>query len=73
MTTHIIILYIACFGLVLWQFFAIRQEQRQLRDMETHMKDIERMHKRLRDQCVETSKAYIRLEARVSVLERKGQ
>ena len=62
MTIPIIILYIVCFGLVLWQFFAIRQEERQAKTIQ-----------RLRDQCVETSKAYIRLEARVSVLERKGQ
>ena len=83
MTIPTIILYIVCFGLVVAHYFAIRQDQRQeelvrkahrrLGDMETHMKDIERMHKRLHDQCVETSKAYIRLEARVSVLERKGQ
>ena len=30
MTIPIIILYIACFGLVLWQFFAIRQEKKEV-------------------------------------------
>ena len=73
MTIPTIILYIVCFGLVLWQFFGLRQEERQVRDMETHMKDIERMHKRLHDQCVENSRAYLRLETRVSVLERKAR
>jgi hypothetical protein len=62
MTIPIIILYIVCFGLVLWQFFAIRQEQREVEAIQ-----------RLRDQCVENSRAYLRLEARVSVLERKAR
>lgn len=58
MTIPIIILYIVCFGLVLWQFFALRQEQRQVEAIQ-----------RLRDQCVENNRAYLRLETRVSVLE----
>ncbi len=62
MTIPTIILYIVCFGLVVANYFGIKQEGRQVEAIQ-----------RLRDQCVETSKAYIRLEARVSVLERKGQ
>ena len=62
MTIPTIILYIACFGLVVANYFAIRQEQREVEAIQ-----------RLRDQCVENSRAYLRLEARVSVLERKGQ
>jgi len=34
MTIPIIILYIVCFGLVLWQFFGLRQEQREVEAMQ---------------------------------------
>jgi cytoskeletal protein RodZ len=62
MTIHIIILYIVCFGLVVWQFFAIRQEQRQFEAFD-----------HLRERCAENGKAYLRLEARVSLLEKEGK
>lgn len=62
MTIPIIILYIVCFAFVVAQFFAIRQEQREVEAIQ-----------RLRDQCVENSRAYLRLETRVSVLERKAR
>ncbi len=62
MSTHIIILYIVCFGLVLWQFFAIRQEQRQIEAFD-----------HLHERCAENGKAYLRLEARVSLLEKEGK
>lgn len=62
MTIPIIILYIVCFGLVVWQFFGLRQEQREVEAIQ-----------RLRDQCVENNRAYLSLEARVSVLERKAR
>jgi hypothetical protein len=62
MTTHIIILYIACFGLVVWQFFALKQEGKVL-------EHIQRLH----DRCKENSRSYLRLEARVSLLEKEGK
>ena len=58
MTIPIIILYIVCFGLVVANYFGIKQEGRQIEAIQ-----------RLRDQCVENSRAYLRLETRVSVLE----
>ena len=62
MTIPIIILYIVCFGLVVWQFSALRQEQRQLEAFD-----------HLRERCAENGKAYLRLEARVSLLEKEGK
>lgn len=62
MTIPIIILYIVCFGLVVANYFGIKQEGRQVEAIQ-----------RLRDQCVENNRAYLRLEARVSVLERKAR
>ena len=58
MTIPIIILYIVCFGLVVANYFGIKQEGRQIEAIQ-----------RLRDQCVENNRAYLRLETRVSVLE----
>ena len=41
MTTHIIILYVACFGLLVSQFFAFRHEMRLTQQMERHVTQME--------------------------------
>jgi hypothetical protein len=41
MTTHIIILYFVCFGLVVWQFFAFRHEMKLTQQMERHVTQME--------------------------------
>ena len=84
MTIPIIILYIVCFGLVLWQFFAIRQEQRQFEAYDHLLEFAKETHSRLMD--VEThmndmermykrlsdqsNRTYSRLDNRVTALEK---
>jgi hypothetical protein len=62
MTISSIILYIVCFAFVVAQYFAIRQEQRTVEDI-----------KRLHERCAENSRAYLRLEARITTLEKGNQ
>ena len=61
MTTSIIILTIVCFGFVVLHYLSLRQDKRTVEDI-----------KRLHERCAENSKAYLRLETRITTLE-KGQ
>jgi hypothetical protein len=62
MTIPIIILYIVCFALVVAHYFTLRYEERQI-------KALGQLHER----CAENGKAYLRLETRVSLLEKEGK
>lgn len=62
MTIPIIILYIVCFALVVAHYFTLRYEERQLEELFF-----------LHERCSENNKAYLRLEARVSLLEKEGK
>jgi hypothetical protein len=62
MTIPIIILYIVCFALVVAHYFTLRYEERQIKALG-----------QLRERCAENGKAYLRLEARVSLLEKEGK
>ena len=33
MLTHIIILYVACAGLILWQFLSLKQEEKMIEEL----------------------------------------
>jgi hypothetical protein len=84
MTIPIIILYIVCFGLVVWQFFALRQEQREFEAFDHLLEFAKETHGRLMD--VEThmndmermykrlsdqsNRTYSRLDNRVTALEK---
>jgi hypothetical protein len=61
MTISIIILTIVCFGFAVLHYLSIRQDRRTVEEI-----------KRLHDRCAENSRAYLRLEARITTLE-KGE
>jgi hypothetical protein len=56
------ILAIICFGFTLLHYLYIKQDRRTVEDI-----------KRLHDRCAENSKAYLRLEARITTLEKGNQ
>jgi hypothetical protein len=56
------ILAIICFGFTLLHYLSLRQDRRTVEDI-----------KRLHDRCAENSKAYLRLEARITTLEKGNQ
>ena len=62
MTTSIIILTIICFGFVLLHYLSLRQDRRTVEEI-----------KRLHERCAENSRAYLRLEARITTLEKGNQ
>lgn len=59
MSFHMIILYLACTALGVSHYMALRQEERFFKHIE-----------RLQERTVENSRAYLRLEQRVTLLEK---
>ena len=59
MSFHLIILYLACAALGVAHYMALRQEERFLQHI-----------KQLQERAVENNRAYLRLEQRVSLLEK---
>jgi preprotein translocase subunit YajC len=62
MATSIIIPTIICFGFAVLHYLSLRQDRRT-------MEKIKRLHER----CAENSKAYLRLEAKITTLEKGNQ
>jgi hypothetical protein len=56
------ILTIICFGFVVLHYLSLRQDRRTVEDI-----------KRLHERCAENSRAYLRLEARITTLEKGNQ
>ena len=56
------ILTIICFGFAVLHYLSLRQDRRTVEEI-----------KRLHDRCAENSKAYLRLEARITTLEKGNQ
>jgi hypothetical protein len=56
------ILAIICFGFTLLHYLSLKQDRRTVEEI-----------KRLHDRCAENSKAYLRLEARITLIEKGNQ